>query len=452
MTHYLCLRPESLTDFDDESLALDFSYTIVDEYAKILTADLSVISALPQLVDEYKITRIVLLLPSEQCLSLTLDVDDQQRKHLKQILPFAVEEQIIDPIEQMHLAHRILDDNRVEVVAISHAAIQNWLSRFAEYEIVLDFVFVDNHFIPAHSRALTLMEDSDVLQFRSEAEEYGQLSEEDLDVMLPLLLASQTDTNDSADEDILVGVSAPPAYVYYCGCDDSGDQTKTINADSVASLMDKASQLIRSENKETHEVRYKESSSEVLAIQMATSLASKTNLLQGAYKPLNANAKNIRIIKHASYAVSVCLGIFLAVTLLGGAYLNFQADKYFDQSVAVYKELFPKKRRIRNPVRQLKGQLSSSFVSGTTSEFLPLLDAASQALAAVGEDATEKPSIEQLRYDVQKGNVTVEIKVEKIDDLELYKNKLVENGYAVEIMSANRNDERVVGRVRLGNS
>ena len=145
--------------------------------------------------------------------------------------------------------------------------------------------------------------------------------------------------------------------------------------------------------------------------------------------------------------VSACVALFLVVTLAGGFYLNYKADQYFDDSVVIYRSVFPKQTKVIDPVKQMQRQLQGKTVGGTTSDFLPLLDAASRALSSLD---TEQPStIGQLRYDNQRGHIIVDLRVSNIDILESYKEQLMSEGLDVDILSANQDQERVNGRMQI---
>ena len=149
------------------------------------------------------------------------------------------------------------------------------------------------------------------------------------------------------------------------------------------------------------EIHYTESMSELLAINAVRSFDQSLNLLQGDFRPKSASAGSRRIIKKTSFILSVVLGLFMLVTLGGGSYLNYQADQYYADSVSIYKSLFPQQRRVIDPVKQLRRQLRGQVVGRTTSEFLPLLDAASEAMSSL--DMSSSSVISLLRHMLSEG-------------------------------------------------
>ncbi|NNL57679.1 MAG: hypothetical protein HKO71_07990, partial [Pseudomonadales bacterium] len=212
------------------------------------------------------------------------------------------------------------------------------------------------------------------------------------------------------------------------------------------------SDLIRSENIETKTVMYSETVSQLLAVSAVQSLDRNLNILQGEFRPATANAANRRYLRKVSVAVAACVALFMLITLGGGAFLNYRADSYFDQSVAIYRSLFPKQRKVRDPVKQLKRQLRGNTVGATTSDFLPLLDAASRSLTNLDSSSGEEPSIKQLRYDIQRGHIAIDLHASNIDQLEAYRDLLSAEGLDVDILSANQDGDTIKGRIQVGRS
>jgi type II secretion system protein L len=195
------------------------------------------------------------------------------------------------------------------------------------------------------------------------------------------------------------------------------------------------------------EIQYTESMSELLAINAVRSSDRCLNILQGDFRPKSASAGSRRIIKKTSLILSAVLGVFMLVTIGGGSYLNYQADQYYADSVTIYRDLFPQQRRVIDPIKQLRRQLRGQVVGGTTSEFLPLLDAASAAMSSL--ELSSSAVISQLRYDAQRGQVVIDIRAENIDVLEAYKQKMVELGLKVDILSANQSQGMINGRIQI---
>ena len=450
----------------------------------------------------------VLIAPTEALLLTKVTVPDAQRRHLGQVLPFIVEEQIIDPIEDMHLVvpKLSLEENLV-VGCVRKDRIEHWLALFKAVEIEPDRLIADALCVPRNNGDWQLLFDQQKVLLRQYGGVEGMsLAPEATRSVLEIMLnqASEADIIDPADtvfdeteehDALSVSLSRPSTVALY-RCDEEpladlhvererllaetklstadGDAANDVHDDDVEAgdvdvgdveltnaqrdvvdinnFRKEIAEFLRSENIDGKLVDLSETATEVVAITAVREQDNLLNFLQGEFTPFNANAATRTFIKRVSMACAACLALFLVVTMAGGFYLNVRADSYYDKSVAIYKELFPKQRRVRDPVRQMKSQLRGGSVASTVSDFLPLLDVASKSLQQIEEQNNTDTTIRQLRYDAQRGSISMELRTSNIDELESYRDLLSNEGLSVDILSANQDDGSVNGRLQIGRS
>ncbi len=455
-----------------------------------------------------------IIAPTESLLLTKISVPEAQRRHLRQVLPFIVEEQIIDPIESMHLVVPALAvEDSMLVGCVRRELLEQWLQLFQAVEIEPDRLVADALCVPRENTDWQLLyDDARVLLHQADGGEgmclTADTSQPVLEIMLNQAVDSEAGSGDEnlVDEPGLVDSPAPtlsrPASIgmFLCNAepfaelaqerarilvdspapenselsgDVSGNEVHEIpephvqppesaSTDEMSDETDfqqrnaeerkKISEYVRSENVSAELTDLSETASEALAITAVREQEGILNFLQGDFTPLNANAATRKFIARVGMACAACLAIFLIVTLAGGLYLNIRADDYHAKSVAIYKELFPKQRRVRDPVRQMKSQLRGGSVSATVSDFLPLLDVASKSLQQIEEQADSDTTIKQLRYDAQRGSINMELQTNNIDELESYRDLLSGEGLSVDILSANQDDGIVSGRLQIGRS
>ncbi|MDG2035880.1 MAG: type II secretion system protein GspL [Pseudomonadales bacterium] len=429
--------------------------------------------------------RNILIVPSSSVLLTSAKVPLKQHRHLKQVLGFVVEEQIIDPIESMHLATPAYHaDETVHIAAVNRDLLASWLGALELQNILPDYLFVDVLCVPQKAGDWQLMFEDDKVLFRDADHSGMVLDKNTAKSVLQLAISnnlSAGNTPDNSlnsdtqlftgedDSDLLVTptIKALNSIALLIAEKDSLSANANANANANAGDVDSYTEdddsydgattpsafkaelgdFIRSENVETREIDYTETCSDLLAVSAVQRVEATLNLLQGEFSPVSANAADRKFIRKAVAIVSACVALFLVVTLAGGFYLNYKADQYFDDSVVIYRSVFPKQTKVIDPVKQMQRQLQGKTVGGTTSDFLPLLDAASRALSSLD---TEQPStIGQLRYDNQRGHIIVDLRVSNIDILESYKEQLMSEGLDVDILSANQDQERVNGRMQI---
>jgi general secretion pathway protein L len=93
--------------------------------------------------------QIVVLVPGEAVTLIEVPRIARQRQRFLQALPFAVEEQLAQPIEDMHIvAPARLDGERVPVACVAHADMRDWLQRLQQLDIRPDHMLPDTLALP----------------------------------------------------------------------------------------------------------------------------------------------------------------------------------------------------------------------------------------------------------------------------------------------------------------
>ena len=492
MSDFLCLRFKQV-DIHEFSPVV---WSVLSADGRIHASGNCLLEDVAKQIPESKaLRRNILIVPSSAVLLTATNVPIKQHRHLKQVLGFVVEEQIIDPIESMHLATPVYHASEtVHIAAVKRELLESWLSALETQKILPDYLFVDVLCVPQKAGDWQLLFEDNKVLFRDSDYSGMRLDENTAKSVIQLAISASTpsslvqaDNKDESDNlaafvdsdneqtsvDTHSSISLNSIALLLAEADKSLNVSSDSNADSELSakqdgdsldgLLDESldpmhiitpaefktelGDFIRSENIDTREVVYTESCSDLLAVNAVHTVETTLNLLQGEFSPISANAANRKFIRKSGAIISACVAVFLVVTMAGGFYLNVKADQYFDDSVTIYRNVFPKQKKVIDPVKQMQRQLAGKTMGGTTSDFLPLLDAASRALSNL---ETEVPStIGQLRYDNQRGHIIIDLRVNSIDILESYKEQLTAESLTVDILSANQDQEMVNGRMQI---
>ena len=492
MSDFLCLRFKQV-DIHEFSPVV---WSVLSADGRIHASGNCLLEDVAKQIPESKaLRRNILIVPSSAVLLTATNVPIKQHRHLKQVLGFVVEEQIIDPIESMHLATPVYHASEtVHIAAVKRELLESWLSALETQKILPDYLFVDVLCVPQKAGDWQLLFEDNKVLFRDSDYSGMRLDENTAKSVIQLAISASTpsslvqaDNKDESDNlaafvdsdneqtsvDTHSSISLNSIALLLAEADKSLNVSSDSNADSELSakqdgdsldgLLDESldpmhiitpaefktelGDFIRSENIDTREVVYTESCSDLLAVNAVHTVETTLNLLQGEFSPISANAANRKFIRKSGAIISACVAVFLVVTMAGGFYLNVKADQYFDDSVTIYRSVFPKQKKVIDPVKQMQRQLAGKTMGGTTSDFLPLLDAASRALSKL---ETEVPStIGQLRYDNQRGHIIIDLRVNSIDILESYKEQLTAESLTVDILSANQDQEMVNGRMQI---
>lgn len=106
---------------------------------------------------------IVVLVPSEDVLLTEATLRARTRAQLLQALPYAVEEQLLDPVEDLHFA-ATRGEGALGVAVVAKATLRGWLERLAEAGIEPDVLLPDALALPSASeRSAVLIEDGRAL-------------------------------------------------------------------------------------------------------------------------------------------------------------------------------------------------------------------------------------------------------------------------------------------------
>jgi len=504
MSEYLSIR---LYDNDLQPWSI-VSWAVISPTAQIQASGQALLKDVKnELPESAQLHRCIVIVPGESVFLKNAEIAVGQQRHLRQILPFVVEEFIIDPIESMHLASPIVHSgSAVAVACIKRSVMQHWIDTLADADIQPDYMFADVLCVPLpRSGDWSVMVEGDKALFRDSDNTGIVLNTTNAESVLRIAInnAQQAQNSESAED----GVETPelPESIALISVADNDEQRKQQlehdaqllkthmeqaeqvslsefdaqaadeqasdeveqeevalesaaelssleNRAQIGAFVEQLDRYIRSENLDTDNRRYTETADEFLMLSAVQELDNALNLLQGDFRAVSANAEKKQFLRKLSLGAAACVGLFLISALGGGWYLNYRADSYFDKSVAIYRDLFPQQRRVFDPVKQMKNRLSGGSLAGVQSDFLPLLDAASKSLANLETEQNTTATITQLRYDTQRGQIAIDIQASNIDHLEVYRDLLLGEGLQVDILSANRDGETINGRIQIGRS
>jgi general secretion pathway protein L len=102
---------------------------------------------------------IVVLLPTEHVLLTEARIAAKNRAQLLQALPFAIEDQLLEPVEHLHFAAGNADGDRVGAAVVAKATLRRHLDRLADAGIRADVVLPESLALPvAENRATVAIE------------------------------------------------------------------------------------------------------------------------------------------------------------------------------------------------------------------------------------------------------------------------------------------------------
>ena len=162
--------------------------------------------------------RIVVLVPAEDVLLLDTPRVAAQRAQFAKAVPFALEDQLASPVEELHfaLADRSTDA-RVPVAVVARATLRGWLDRLARDGIRTDAMFAENQALPYGDEGGSVLIEGERALWRSGLVQAGACDLAGLPAWLDVLAtgeasAPEFEVHDFRDAPPLALAVAPARY------------------------------------------------------------------------------------------------------------------------------------------------------------------------------------------------------------------------------------------------
>ena len=314
------------------------------------SGDLAMLDRLVDLKTVQEPADVVLLLPTEHCLSMRCTVPGRTAGQMRRALPYVVEEFVAGDIDAMHIAAGPVRRNEpVDVVVIERAVLQSWLEVLAARGLAPGYAAADAALLPSVPGETTLLFDGERVLVRS-ADQVAAIEADALKLVLESLAAKADAT----------GVR----FVAVNG------RVPDIMRAEVAHATERPIDWVDTESDVT-----------VLA-HLAAAFPGKPpaiNLLQGTLAPpKQANGGWTRW-----RSVAALLGIWIIVLVASetvrGLWASQRAASLSTQIEELYKSYFPNDQRIQDPYKQMNAHIGGRGASDST--FLSLLGHLANGLA-----------------------------------------------------------------------
>lgn len=332
-----------------------------------------------------------LYLPVEAVTACAVNLPTQKARWLRQSLPFAVEEQLADDVEQMHLAlGPALADGRHRVFAVQRTWLAAWLALAEGVGKAPASLHVDADCLPGEGSCLFWLEER-------------------------WLLGGS-------------GAVRPSAAARIGRC---------------------CATVARRRSGPSPRRRWRPWRVEVQALVgnphvWLSEQPLGTDLAQAEFAARQQSSQ-WRRWRPLLGLVGLWLVLQWGFTLVQAWQLQREGDRYAAQSAELYRQLFPEDRKLINLRAQFDQHLADSASSGGEGQLLGLLG---QAATVIGGEPTV--SVEQLDFSAARGDVALQVRAPGFDVLERLRSRLSESGLAVQLGSASRDGSTVSARLVIG--
>jgi general secretion pathway protein L len=299
--------------------------------------------------------RVCVLVPGSDVLLAEPDVPVRSGAKLQQLVPYALEEQLADNIEDLHFAvgGRVGDSTRTRVAVVTRALLEEWLATLRASGIEPAALYADSELLPENPGHAVVLLEEDRVCVRAPGGAPLTLPPAALDEALALTYAGADGS--AATRGLIVYASAPEWQRHAA-------QVETVRSqfDGVKVQLLTAGPLA------------------LLAQQLPG--ATPINLLQGAYAPTSARAVGLRAWRVAALLLAALFTVHV-VGKVGELQLLKHREREVDASIRdTFHSAMPGEPSTLDARRRMEQRLVSA--RGVGGGLLPALQALAQARAA----------------------------------------------------------------------
>ncbi|MGM0767680.1 MAG: type II secretion system protein GspL [Pseudomonadota bacterium] len=367
------------------------------------------------------------LVPGDEALFCVADIPAKQTRFIQQALPYAVEEQIAQDIDSVHLALGTRIEDGFRVAAIDHARMESWVDLFSGWEhLRLDAIFPDAALLPETQAGWSICLDGDNAMLISDRGEWLSIQSRNL-AMFGYTMAAPP------SEDVVAEV---PVTIY-------GTEQELEQQQSAISELRAAGRLkVRLETIELMPL-------ELLAHAHHHHLSDPINLCQGSFGVKSGKASPLRAWKPVIAVACVWFVIQLGVEVGMGYYHQQHADDTRERAMAIYRETFPNDQRTHagNVRRVIEGQLRTLSSGGPSEDFITLMKYTGDQYAKVPQN--QSITFNSINYSRSRGELVVDIRADSYDRMSALRSGLSKQGLEAQIGSVVNESSGARGRLTV---
>ncbi len=357
-------------------------------------------------------THVTVFVPATDVLLTEVTIPSRNRRQLASATPYALEDQLIDDVEDLHFALGKSDDEGVTRVAtVANNKLQQWLSRLADNNIRADAFYSEAQSLPVNENSWSLLQLDGRCVLRGYANQAYGLDCANLSSFVERM---------AANEDNL------PADIHVISC--AGDTAAQADFAKALPL-----------NVQQHECPGDALVSLIEGCQSAPGI----NLLQGRFENRRPVLTGMRRWIPAVAMLFIWLVLQFGVLIADKLELSGQEEQLKEDITALYKQAVPDAKRVVNARVQMQQQLDSLKGGGTQSGFLDLLARGGEVFSK-----TTGVVINSLSY--RDGSMDIALTLKDLQGLDNIKQSLIDKlGVEVDIQSATPKADIIEARLRI---
>lgn len=363
----------------------------------------------------------IVSMPAEQVLLKEIPYLQSERKHLAKTLPWTLEEQLVDDVDNLHIAVAILNDELAVAAIVRKDLIKQKLHALQEEKTVAQALVPEQLLLPWQAGQWTaeIQQNGNRWLWRTGAGSGFACNHDDLPLILKLTAEDQ---------------GLPQQVIIYSD-NIQRDQTHLPNilSKSDAHIENNSAAV---ESGLTNNIEWR-NSSDLPAIS-----APVINLLQGEFAPQIPWAKIWKQWRTAAYVGIAAIAVQGIYAIADYQLAKNQDVKLRQQIEQTYREAIPTGNMVE-PVRQIKRKLAS-YSNTNSSHFTSLLN-------DVGIELTKNKALQLqgLTYNEQKNSLQITLLADNFNSVESLRNSFESKGLEAKLSSSNAEGEKVRARLQI---
>lgn len=379
----------------------------------IASGVLASVNELEQLTGQAQQRSTVVFVASQPIAMRQVTLPNGSHRHLAQVIPFALEEELASDIESLHFAWpQNVKQTPLPVMVVAHDQMQQWQQWLADAGIRADAMYPDIFMVPSHAGSWQLLP----LQPQDIVVRTGAWTGFTVETELFEHIANQLVTDAAADGPVA------DQLVHYGDFSWPAEQGESpiplVAADIEVPLS-------------------------VVAQSASTLTVTGINLLQGKYRQKQKRRRSTKSWRPLAVAAGVVAVLGLSLQITQWVQLERQSENLQAAIEQTYRDTFPNETRIVNVRTQLSRHLQQVQGGGNEQDVLQLLQYLQPAFAA-----HPNLRLELIRF--ERGELRLQVNGESFEDFEGFRREAEREGQLnVAQGQVSNRDDRVSGTLTV---
>ena len=363
----------------------------------------------------------IAVMPAEHVLLKEISYLQSERKHLAKTLPWTLEEQLVDDVEDLHIAVAIMSDDLAVAAIVRKELIKQKLYALQEEKTVAQALVPEQLLLPWQAGQWTaeIQQNGNRWLWRTGAGSGFACNYDDLPLILKLTAEDQ---------------GLPQQIIIYS--DNIEHDQSHLTTALIKSAVLGENNPVDNEGALANSIEWRNSRDIPVVTEPVI------NLLQGEFAPQIPWAKIWKQWRTAAY-VGIAAIVVQGVYAIADYQLAKNQDLKLRQQIEqTYREAIPTGNMVE-PVRQLKRKLSN-YSTTNSSHFTSLLN-------DVGSELTKNKALklQGLTYNEQKNSLQITLLADNFNSVESLRNSFESKGLEAKLSSSNAEGEKVRARLQI---